>query len=132
VRALAVVALLALAAPARADTTDTFVAFGYVVPMGFAGIATAVNSTYLAYGEPAPRHWRWIGWLAGGIDVAWSVGLFAAANDRTEGLVLGGLALGVGAASILTATFVGEESRRVGVVPVAGRTGAGLALVGRF
>lgn len=123
---------MALAAPARADTADTFIAFGYVVPFGFAGIATAVNSTYLAYDEPAPRHWRWIGWVAGGIDVAWGVGLFAAANDKSEGLVLGGLALGIGAASVLTASFVGEESRRVGVVPVAGRAGVGLALAGRF
>jgi hypothetical protein len=131
-RVAALVALLAVAAPARADTADTFAAFGYVVPMGFGAIATAVDSTYLAYDEPAPRHWRLIGWIAGGVDVALGAGLLAFVNDRSEGLVLGGLALGVGAASVLTATFVGEESHRVGVVPVAGREGAGLVLWGRL
>jgi hypothetical protein len=132
VKRLAPLALLALAVPARADTSDTLLAFGYVIPTGVAAVATAVDGAYLAYDEPAPRHWRAIGWVAGGIDLAWGAGLLAFEHDRTEGLVLGGVALGVGAAAVLTATFVGEESRRVGVVPVAASGRAGLVLVGRF
>ncbi len=128
-------ALLAVAAPRPArgtELTDTLLVFGYVVPMGFGGIATAVNGTYLAYDEPAPRHWRVIGWVAGGIDLAWGAGLLAFANDRTEGLVLGSLGLGVGAAAVLTATFVVTDSPRLGVVPVALTHGAGAAFFGRF
>jgi hypothetical protein len=125
-------AVLALAATAHADTGDTLLAFGYVIPTGVAGIATAVDGAYLAYAEPAPRHWRVIGWVAGTIDLAWGAGLLAVAHDQTEGVVLGGIALGIGAAAVLTATFVGEESRQVGIVPVAGRGHLGIALTGRF
>src|SRR5262249_38238629 len=117
--ALVLAALLAVslpAAPARADAGAPLLAFRCVFPLGFGGGATHVNATYLAYDEPAPRHWRMIGWIAGGIDVGWGAGLLAFAHDTGEGVVLGSLALGVGAATVLTATFVGEESRRVGVV----------------
>jgi hypothetical protein len=129
--ALAAALTCALARVAAADAGDTALTFAYVVPMGFGGVATAVSSTHLAYGEPAPRYWRWIGWISGGIDTAVGVTLFAVANDRTEGLVLGSLAVGVGAAALLTASFV-EEDTAVGFVPVALPRGAGLGVFGHF
>ena len=132
VERIAALLVVAAAVPARADAGDTLLAFSYVIPMGVGAVATAVNGAYLAYDEPAPRHWRWIGWVSGGVDLAWGAGLLAAANDRSEGVVLGSIGLGIGAAAVLTATFVGQESNRLGVVPVAVAHGGGLALLGRF
>jgi hypothetical protein len=132
VKRLAALLVVAAALPAHADAGDTLLAFSYVIPMGVGAVATAVNGAYLAYDEPAPRHWRAIGWVAGGVDLAWGAGLLAVAHDRSEGVVLGSIGLGVGAAAVLTATFVSQESSRVGIVPVAVAHGGGLALRGRF
>ncbi len=129
--ACALAVVLVPAAAARADTTDTLLTIGFVGTLGVSGITTAVNGTYLAYDEAAARGWKLVGMAAGGIDVAAAAALFITQNDKTSGLVLGGLALGVGAATLATAILVKEDTVQVGVQPVAGG-GAALLLGGRF
>ena len=131
-----IVASVCAAAPARAraDTDDTLLAIGYVSSMIGGAVATAVNGSHLAFGEGAPRGWRIFGYVIGGVDVAWGVGALVAAGDRSEGIVVGSLALTVGAASLLTAFFVDEADDRPGVRPVAmpTRDGVIVGLTARF
>lgn len=127
--AAAALGVFLIASSVRADTGDTLLTFGYVLPVGFGAVATAVNGTYLAYADPAPRHWRWIGWVSGGIDIALGTTVFAVAHDRSEGVLLGSLALGIGAAAVLTATFVTEDIA-VAAMPVP--HGAAMTLAGCF
>ena len=119
---------------ARADTDDTLLAIGYVSSMAGGALATAVNGSHLAFGEAAPRGWRIFGFVIGGIDVAGGVGALVAAGDRSEGVVVGSLALAMGAASVLTAWLVDEADDRPGIRPVAlpTRGGAIVGLTARF
>jgi hypothetical protein len=131
---VALVALLPLKA-ARADTGDTFLTIGYVVGIGVGGIATAVNGSYLAFGEPASRSWRIFGYASGGLDLVWGGVIFAVAGDRSEGIVLGSVATGVGISAILTAYFVDEDEPGPGIIPVAlPAPGGGVTfgVIGRF
>ncbi len=123
-----------MAGEARADLGETFLAIGYVVSIGGGALCTAVNGSYLSFGEPAPRGWRLAGFVAGGVDVAWGVAAYAAASDRSEGVVVGSIAVAVGAASFLTALFVDESDDRPGVRVVgwAAPEAAGVGVVGRF
>jgi hypothetical protein len=124
------VATLATTARAHADATDTLLAVGYVVPVGFGAVATAVNGTYLAYDEPAARAWRILGMTVGGVDTAIGGTLLVTSSDRSEGVALGCVALGVGLAALATGYFVAEDTVSVGVIHVAG--GGALTLSGRF
>jgi hypothetical protein len=68
---------------------------------------------------------------AGGIDLAVGTGLLIGANDRSEGIVLGTLAIALGAAAFSTAYFASEEIHvGAAVTPVSG--GGLLTVVGRF
>ncbi len=126
------VALAAAARDARADLTDTAIAAAYVSSMGAGALATVVNGTYLAYGEPAPRAWRILGFVAGGVDLVWGGAVLAVASDRSEGIALGSVALALGAASLVTALLVDEEDVRPRVVPIGLAGGAGVTVAGRF
>jgi hypothetical protein len=132
--ALIVVAAVSVARPARADLGDTLLALSYVVSVGAGALSTAVNGSYLAFGEPSPRGWRIFGLVAGGVDLAWGAAVYAAASDRTEGIVVGSIAVAVGATSLLTAYLVDEADDKPGVRPAAWLApgGAGVAVVGRF
>jgi hypothetical protein len=133
--ALAVAFLAAAGPSARADTAATFEAVGYVTAVGAGALATAVNGSYLAFAEPAPHGWRLWGYVAGGVDAALGVVIFAAAGNRSEGIVLGSVALAVGAAAATTAFFVEEDAPRAGVVravPVVWPGGAGFTFAARF
>jgi len=125
------VAFLLPARFARADVSDTLLTVGYVVPMAFGGIATAVNGTALAYGEPIAHGWRLFGMTVGGIDAAVGATLLITQNDKSEGLVLGSLALGVGAAAFTTGLLAKDDRAvNVGVIKVAG--GGVVTFGGRF
>ena len=100
---------------ARADVGDTLLAIGYVGSLIGGGLATAVNGSYLAFGEPASRGWRIFGFTAAGVDFVWSGVIIAVANDRSEGIVLGSVAAGVGVGALLTALFVDEDDARPGI-----------------
>lgn len=132
--ALAFVAILAGTRPARADAGDTLLALSYVLSVGAGALSTAVNGSYLAFGEPSPRGWRIFGLVAGGVDLAWGAAVYAAASDRTEGIVVGSIAVGIGAAALLTAYLVDEADDRPGVRPAAWLApgGASVGLVGHF
>jgi hypothetical protein len=125
---------------ARADLGDTLLAIGYVTSVAAGAVATAVNGSYLAFGEPSPRHWRIFGLVAGGVDLAWGAAAYAAGGDRAEGLVVGTVAIGMGVAALLTASLVDEADDTPGVRPAAwlvpgagGRAArAGVGLAGRF
>jgi hypothetical protein len=119
---------------ARADLGDTLLAIGYVASVGAGALSTAVNGSYLAFGEPSPRGWRIFGLVAGGVDLAWGAAAYVAAGDRAEGLVVGTIATAVGAASLLTALLVDEADDAPGVRPVAwvAPGGGGIGIGGRF
>ena len=127
-------ALLLVAGGARADTADTLLAVGYVGSMAGGALATAVNGSHLAFGEGAPRGWRIFGWVIGGVDLVWGGAALAAASDRSEGVVVGTVALAVGTATLLTSILVDEADDRPGVRPVAiaAPGGALVGVVGRF
>jgi hypothetical protein len=132
---LAASLLAGAARDARADTADTFAAIGYVASVGAGVIATAVNGSYIAFGEPAARGWRLFGYASGGLDLVWGGVIFAVAGDRSEGIVLGSVATGVGVAAILSAYFVDEDEASPRVVPVAMPAPGGgvtFGVVGRF
>jgi hypothetical protein len=132
---LAASLLVGVARDAGADTADTFGAIGYVASVGAGVVATAVNGSYLAFGEPASRGWRIFGYASGGLDLAWGGVIFAVAGDRSEGIVLGSVAAGVGIAAILTAYFVDEDEPGPGIIPVAMPAPGGgvtFGVVGRF
>ena len=131
-RLSALVLLLSVAGTARADTVGTVTALGYASSLAAGGVATAVNGVALAFGEPSGRGWRIFGYVAGGVDLAWGAAIFAAAHDRTEGLVTGSLALAVGAAALTTALLVDEEPPATRLVPVVAPGAVGLSLSGRF
>ena len=131
-RLSALVLLLAVATSARADTVGTVTALGYASSLAAGGVAIAVNGAALAFGEPSGRGWRIYGYVAGGIDLAWGAAIFAAAHDRTEGLVTGSLALAVGAAALTTALLVDEEPPATRLVPVVTPGAVGLSLSGKF
>ncbi len=126
---LLLVALL-VGASARADTGDTLLTIGYVVPVALGGVATAANGVALAYDEPSSRGWRILGIASGAVDVGLGVAAFATNGDKSEGVVLGSVGVAVGAAALLTGIFAREEPVSVGVVRVAG--GGLVSLGGRF
>lgn len=133
--AVAAGVVLGGARDARADVGDTLLAIGYVGSVIAGGLATAVNGSYLAFGEPAPRGWRWFGFGAAGVDFVWSGVIIAVANDRTEGIVLGAVAAGMGTAALLTALFVDEDTVRPGITPTVAPApggGATFGISGRF
>jgi hypothetical protein len=123
-------AVLLVGATARADTGDTFLTIGYVVPVALGGIATAANGVALAYDQASSRGWRILGIATGAVDVGLGVAALATNGDKTEGVVLGSIGVAVGAAALLTGIFAREEPVSVGVVPVAG--GGFVSVVGRF
>ncbi len=127
-------AMLVWGVPARADVGDTIVAIGYVSSIAAGGIATAVNGSALAFGEPSPRGWRIFGYVTGGVDIVWGGVILAAASDRSEGIVLGSLALAVGGAALATAFFVDEDlpPTRLRALPLVLPGGGGLAFTGCF
>jgi shikimate kinase len=127
---LVVVALAGLARPAHADTTGTLLTVGYVLPTGLASLSAAVNATALAYDEPIGRAWKWLGVLTGGAELAIGTGLLVAEHDDTTGAVLGGVALGIGAAALATGLLVKTDEVQIGVLHLAG--GAGVTVGGQF
>ncbi len=135
-RALGVAALVVALAgggrDARADLTSTLEVIGYVSSMGAGALATAVNGSYLAFGEPAPRSWRIFGFVAGGLDLAWGGVVLAVGSDTGTGVALGSVALALGVASLVTAILVDQEDDRPRVVPIGLQDGVGLGLAGRF
>lgn len=126
--------LAGAATPARADVADTLLAIGYVGSLIGGGIATAVNGSHLAFGEPAPRGWRIFGFAAAGVDFVWSGVMVAVIDDRSEGIALGAIAAGVGVGALLTALFVDEDDERPGIraTVIPGPSGATFGITGRF
>ena len=122
--------LVGSAAPARADTGDTLLTIGYVLPVGLGGITTAVNGVALAYDQPSTHAWRLLGITTGAIDLGLGAAVFATNGDTSAGVVLGSIGVAVGAAALLTGVFAKEDAVSVGVLHVAG--GAGVVVSGRF
>jgi hypothetical protein len=127
--AAAAVLIVGGSVSAHADAADTVLVSGYVLSLGFSGIATAVNGISLAYDQPSTRGWRILGMAAGSLDIAIGTGLLIGANDRTSGVVLGSLAVGLGAAALTTGYFAGEDIH-LSALPTP--TGAVVTVAGRF
>jgi hypothetical protein len=132
---LLVVLAVAGAGVARADSTVTtsLEIFGYVVPAMAAGLAAGVNGALLAFDEASPPEWRVFGYVAGGVEVAFGVGLFVGVRSGT-GIALGTVSSVLGVAAIVTAIFVKKPDTSYGPVaaPWVSPHGAGVALSLRF
>jgi hypothetical protein len=131
------VVLALLLVGGRAWGADLLETFGYVIPTGTSALATAVNSTAMAWDEPSTKAWKWIGWGSAAADAVTGAVIIAAGKNNTDTWVLSGLAFGLGAAAATTAWLVNDEptqpeSRKVTWAPVVGKGGVGIVIGGKF